>query len=281
LVDWITGDGEKMQGKLYLPENLDKTKKHPMLVYFYERSSHGLYSHHIPQPNWSIINISYCVSNGYIVFVPDISYHKEGFPGECAYSSIVTGTLAMLQKFPFIDKDNMALQGQSWGGYQIAYLVTRTNLYKCAMAGAPVTNMTSAYGGMRWGSGMSRMFQYEKTQSRIGGTLWNKTIEYIENSPVFFAPKIETPLLIMHNDNDGAVPWYQGIELFNAMRRLSKPVWMLVYNKEEHNLRKRPNRKDLSKRTMQFFDYYLKGAKIPVWMDKGIPAHKKGEIHGY
>jgi len=281
LVDWITGDGEKMQGKLYLPENLDKTKKHPMLVYFYERSSDGLNGHHVPQPNWSIINMSYCVSNGYIVFVPDITYHKEGFPGECAYSAIVTGTLSMLQKYPFIDKDNMALQGQSWGGYQIAYLVTRTNLYKCAMAGAPVSNMTSAYGGMRWGSGMSRMFQYEKTQSRIGGTLWNKTIEYIENSPIFFAPKIETPLLIMHNDHDGAVPWYQGIELFTCMRRLNKPVWMLVYNKEEHNLRKRANRKDLSKRTMQFFDYYLKGEPIPEWMNKGIPAHKKGEINGY
>ncbi len=281
LVSWITGDGEKMQGKLYIPENIDKSQKYPMLVYFYERSSHKLHQHSVPRPSWSIINIPYCVSNGYIVFVPDISYNKEGYPGESAYSSIVTGTLAMLQKFPFIDKNNMALQGQSWGGYQIAYLITRTNLYKCAMAGAPVSNMTSAYGGIRWKTGMSRMFQYEKTQSRIGGTLWDNIIEYIENSPIFFVPKIETPLLIMHNDSDGAVPWYQGIELFNAMRRLEKPVWMLVYNNEKHNLVRRANRKDLSKRTMQFFDYYLKGSKEPEWMKNGVPAHKKGEIDGY
>jgi len=281
LVDWTSGDGEKLQGLLYKPENFDPNKKYPMLVYFYERTSDRMHRHHVPQPNWSIINPSYCVSNGYLVFMPDITYPKVGYPGESAYSSIVTGTLAMMDRYDFIDKENIALQGQSWGGYQIAYLITRTDLYKCAMAGAPVTNMTSAYGGMRWGSGMSRMFQYERTQSRIGGTLWNSTLQYIENSPVFFAPKIKTPLLIMHNDNDGAVPWYQGIELFVAMRRLQKPCWMLTYNDEAHNLRKRPNRVDLSIRTMQFFDYYLKGKPAPVWMTDGIPAVKKGKFDGY
>lgn len=281
LVKWTSGDGEELQGLLYKPENFDPNKKYPMLVYFYERTSNRLHSHHVPQPNWSIINPSYCVSNDYLIFMPDITYPKVGYPGESAYSSIVTGTLAMTYRYSFIDKDNLALQGQSWGGYQIAYLITRTNLYKCAMAGAPVTNMTSAYGGIRWGSGMSRMFQYEHTQSRIGGTLWNSTLQYIENSPVFFAPKIETPLLMMHNDNDGAVPWYQGIELFVAMRRLQKPCWMLTYNDEAHNLRKRPNRVDLSIRTMQFFDFYLKGKPEPVWMTEGIPAVKKGKEDGY
>lgn len=281
LVEWTSGDGEQLQGLLYKPENFDPNKKYPMLVYFYERSSDNLHRHFVPQPSWSIINPSYCVSNGYLVFMPDITYHKEGYPGECAYSSIVTGTLAMVDRYSFVDKNNIALQGQSWGGYQIAYLVTRTNLFKCAMAGAPVSNMTSAYGGIRWESGMSRMFQYERTQSRIGGTLWNSTLQYIENSPIFFAPKIETPLLIMHNDNDGAVPWYQGIELFVAMRRLQKPCWMLSYNDEAHNLKKRPNRMDLSIRMMQFFDYYLKGKPAPDWMVEGIPAIKKGKVDGY
>ena len=281
LVKWTSGDGEELQGLLYKPENFDPTKKYPMLVYFYERSTDRLHAHHVPQPNWSIINPSYCVSNDYLIFMPDITYHKVGYPGESAYSAIVTGTLAMADRYSFIDKKKLGLQGQSWGGYQIAYLVTRTNLFACAMAGAPVTNMTSAYGGIRWGSGMSRMFQYEHTQSRIGGTLWNSTLQYIENSPVFFAPKIETPLLMMHNDNDGAVPWYQGIELFVAMRRLQKPCWMLTYNDEAHNLKKRPNRVDLSIRTMQFFDYYLKGKPAPVWMTEGIPAVKKGKTDAY
>jgi dienelactone hydrolase len=280
LVDWTDFDGETLQGLLYLPEDFDPEKQYPMLVYFYERSSHGLYQHFIPSPSRSTINRSYCTSNGYIVFVPDITY-KDGFPGESAYNAIVSGTKAMIARFPFIDRHNMGLQGQSWGGYQIAYLITRTNMFKAAMAGAPVSNMVSAYGGIRWQTGRSRQFQYEYTQSRIGGTLWEKPFRYIENSPVFFVDKIETPLLMMHNDDDGAVPWYQGIEMFMAMRRLQKPVWMLVYNGEAHNLMEWPNRMDLSVRMYQFFDYYLKGEPAPVWLKEGIPAIQKGRMHGY
>jgi dipeptidyl aminopeptidase/acylaminoacyl peptidase len=135
--------------------------------------------------------------------------------------------------------------------------------------------MTSAYGGVRWESGRSRAWQYEKAQSRIGAPLWNALDLYIENSPLFFANKVTTPLLIMHNDADGAVPWYQGIELYSALRRLEKPVWMLTYNDEQHNLTKWKNRKDLSVRMAQFFDHYLKGEPMPVWMEKGRPATGK------
>ena len=280
LVDWIAADGLKHQGILVTPENLDTTKKYPVVVYFYERSSDRLHSYYAPKPSRSTVNWTFYASNGYVIFVPDIFY-RTGDPGLCAYEAIVTGALAMADRYKFIDVGHMALQGQSWGGYQTAFLVTRTNLFKAAMAGAPVSNMTSAYGGIRWGTGMSRMFQYEHTQSRIGGTLWNRTLKYIENSPVFFAPQVQTPLLIMHNDNDGAVPWYQGIELFMALRRLDKPVWMLEYNNEEHNLTRRANEKDLSRRMMQFFDHYLKGKPMPVWMKSGIPATEKGDKMGY
>jgi dipeptidyl aminopeptidase/acylaminoacyl peptidase len=194
---------------------------------------------------------------------------------------VVSGTQALLDRYDFIDRNRLGLDGQSWGGYQIAWLVTRTNMFRCAYAGAPVSNMTSAYGGIRWESGMSRMFQYEKTQSRIGGTLWEKPMQYIENSPLFYVPKINTPLLLMHNDADGAVPWYQGIELFMALRRLEKPAWMLSYNDEAHNLVKRPNRKDLSIRKMQFFDHYLKDKDMPYWMKNGLTQTEKGKIDGY
>ena len=176
----------------------------------------------------------------------------------------------------------MGLQGQSWGGYQTAYLVTQTSMFRAAMAGAPVANMTSAYGGIRWESGWSRAWQYEKAQSRIGGTLWDATPLYIENSPLFFAPKVTTPLLIMHNDADGAVPWYQGIELFSALRRLNKPVWMLTYNNEEHNLTKWKNRKDLSVRLAQFFDHYLQGRTDAGVDGEGTqrPRQTENDVHG-
>ncbi len=170
----------------------------------------------------------------------------------------------------------MGLQGQSWGGIQVAQIITMTPMFAAAWAGAPVANMTSAYGGIRWSSGLNRQFQYEKTQSRIGATLWERPDLYIENSPLFHLPKVSTPLVIMANDNDGAVPWYQGIELFTGLRRLGKPVWMLNYNGEEHNLEERKNRKDIQIRQQQFFDWLLKGEKPAKWLVEGVPAVNKG-----
>lgn len=280
LVEWMDFNNRALQGLLYLPENFDPNNKYPMVVYFYERSSDGLHQHFIPAPSRSIINRTFFTSNGYIVFVPDIFY-TEGFPGQSAYNAVVSGTKAMVERFPFIDRSNMGLQGQSWGGYQVAFLITRTNMFRAAMAGAPVSNMISAYNAIRWESGRSRQFQYEETQSRIGGSLWEKKELFIENSPIFFADRIQTPLLMMHNDNDGAVHYFQGIELFLAMRRLSLPVWMLVYNNEEHNLTRWPNRMDLSIRMQQFFDHFLKGAPAPVWLKHGLPALQKGRMTGY
>lgn len=280
LVKWTTPKGKSLEGLLVTPENMDVNKKYPVLIYFYERSSDNLHQHVTPRPSRSIINWAYCASNDYVVFIPDITY-ETGKPGESAYDAIVSGAESMAAQFSFIDKERMALQGQSWGGYQTAWLITRTDMFKCAMAGAPVSNMTSAYGGIRWQSGRSRIFQYERTQSRIGSMLWDDIDGYIENSPLFFAPNVNTPLLMMHNDNDGAVPWYQGIEYFMALRRLNKPVWMLVYNNEEHNLVRRANTKDLTIRMMQFFDHYLKDAPMPEWMQNGIPAIDKGKKTGY
>jgi len=278
LVEWTSGDGERLQGLLYKPDNFDPSAKYPMMVYFYERNSDNLHRHWAPAPSRSIINITFYVSRGYVVFVPDIPY-KIGFPGESAYSAVVPGVTHILD-MGFVDPARIGVEGHSWGGYQTAYLVTRTNIFAAAEAGAPVSNMTSAYGGIRWASGLSRMFQYEHTQSRIGGTLWNALHRYIENSPLFFADKVQTPLLMMHNDEDGAVPWYQGIEFFVALRRLGKPVWMLNYNGEAHGLRQWKNQKDWAIRMQQFFDHYLKGAPAPVWMVRGVPAVEKGRTLG-
>lgn len=276
---WTAFDGTKLDGIIYKPENFNPNKKYPVILYFYERRSDNLHRYYSPQPSASIVNMSYLVSNDYVVFVPDIVY-KEGYPGQSAYNAIVSGAEA-IAKLPYVDAKNMGIQGQSWGGYQVTYLITKTNMFKVAMGGAPVSNMTSAYGGIRWKSGLNRAFQYEKTQSRIGKTLWEGLDLYLENSPLFGIPNIETPLLMMHNDEDGAVPYYQGIEMFMGMRRLGKPVWLLVYNKEQHNLRKVKNKQDLSIRMMQFFAHYLKGKPAPKWMTKGVSAVDKGKDFGY
>ena len=279
LFEWTSLDGQRLQGLLIKPENFDPNKKYPLIVNFYERNSNRLNYHRPPYPNRSQITYAFYASRDYVIFNPDIPY-RIGYPGESAYNAVVSGTSALVNE-GFIDEDRIGLQGHSWGGYQIADILTRTNLFKCAESGAPVVNMVSAYGGIRWGSGLSRMFQYEKTQSRIGGTLWEMPLRFLENSPIFSLDKINTPVLILHNDNDSAVPWYQGIEFFMGMRRLNKPAWLLNYNGEPHWPLKLENRIDFQIRMSQFFDHYLQGSPMPEWMTKGVPAINKGIITGY
>ncbi|MYE16409.1 MAG: S9 family peptidase [Gemmatimonadetes bacterium] len=278
IVEWHSNDGTPLQGILFTPDGFDPSTQYPMMVYFYERMSDGVHQYRSPRPGGSSVSVPFYVSRGYVVFIPDIPY-EIGYPGESALDAVVPGVLSLVAR-GFVKEDRIGVQGHSWGGYQIAYMITKTNLFAAAEAGAPVSNMTSAYGGIRWQSGMSRMFQYERTQSRIGGTLWESTNEYLHNSPVFYADKIHTPLLMMHNDEDGAVPWYQGIEMFVAMRRLQKPVWMLNYNGQGHGLSREADRKDWAIRMQQFFDHYLMDAPAPVWMEEGVPAILKGKTLG-
>lgn len=278
LFSWKAYDGKLATGIVYKPADYQPGKKYPMIAYFYETLSDGLFNYLPPAPTPSRLNIPFFVSRGYIVLAPDIRYTK-GYPGKAAYDYVVSGARALVKR-GWVDSTKMGIQGQSWGGYQVAHIITRTPLFAAAWAGAPVANMTSAYGGIRWESGMNRQFQYEKSQSRIGATLWEKPQLYIENSPLFHLPKVKTPLVIMSNDNDGAVPWYQGIEMFTAMRRLGKKVWMLNYNGEAHNLVERKNRKDIQIREQQFFDWLLKGEKPTVWLTDGVPAIEKGRTWG-
>ncbi len=278
LYDWTDLHGNTLQGLLVKPDDFDPSKKYPLLVNFYERSTDGLHGHRAPYPGRSTINYPFYVSKGYVIFNPDVPY-RIGYPGESALNSVISGVTALINE-GFIDKEKVGVQGHSWGGYQVAHLLTKTDIFTCAEAGAPVVNMFSAYGGIRWGSGMSRMFQYEQTQSRIGGTIWEYPIRYLENSPLFFLDKVNTPVLIMHNDEDGAVPWYQGIEYFVGLRRLGKPCWLLNYNGEPHWPVKLENRIDFNVRMQQFFDHYLMDAPMPVWMDKGVPAVEKGILQG-
>ncbi len=268
LMSYETIDGVKLQAALYKPESFDSSKKYPLLVYIYERLSQNLHNFVDPKPGTSI-NIAYYVSNGYLVLTPDIVY-TVGSPGQSALKCVLPAIQALVNK-GFVNEKAIGIQGHSWGGYQTAYLITQTNRFRAAEAGAPVGNMISAYNGIRWGSGLPRQFQYEQTQSRIGGSLWEYPLRFVENSPIFMADRVQTPLLILHDDQDDAVPWYQGIELFLSLRRLGKEAYLFNYNGELHGLRKRHNQKDYTVRMQQFFDHFLKGAPKPEWMEKGIP----------
>ncbi|HEY0929736.1 MAG TPA: prolyl oligopeptidase family serine peptidase [Gemmatimonas sp.] len=273
LVSWYNGDGIPLRGLLYKPENFDASKQYPMVVYYYEKLTDGLHGYQAPSGRNTVNPLVYN-SLGYIVFMPDIVY-TDGQPGPSAAKSIIPGVQSLIQK-GFVDPKRIGITGQSWGGYQSAYLVTVTNMFAAAVPNATVVNMTSAYGGIRWASGLARAFQYEHTQSRIGGSLWQYPERFIENSPLFRLDRVTTPVLFMANDNDGAVPWYQGIEFYVAMRRLQKEAYMLVYNGDEHNPTKRANQKDIDQKMQDFFAVKLQGADAPSWMVRGIPYLEKG-----
>jgi dipeptidyl aminopeptidase/acylaminoacyl peptidase len=268
LVAFKNVDGVPLKGMLLKPENFDPHRKYPLIVYIYERLTQGLHGFRNPSPGTSI-NPTFYVSNGYLIFMPDIVY-TTGYPGQSALKCVLPGIQAVVDK-GFVDENAIGIQGHSWGGYQIAFMVTQTNRFKAAAPGAAVSNMTSAYSGIRWGSGLPRQFQYEHSQSRIGGSLWEYPMRYLENSPVFRADRVQTPLLMINNDEDDAVPWYQGIEFYLALRRLGKEAYLFSYNGEKHGLRKRINQRDYTRRLQEFFDHFLKGAPAPEWMEKGIP----------
>ena len=268
LVRYKSADGVPLQGVLIKPDNFDPKKKYPMIVYLYEKLSDTVHNFQNPGPGTSV-NFSYYSSNDYVIFMPDIVY-KTGYPGRSAMRCIMPG-VEMLVKSGFVDENAIGIQGHSWGGYQIAYMITQTNKFKAAAPGALVSNMFSAYNGIRWGTGIPRQFQYERTQSRIGASIWDAPDKYMENSPLFYVKNVQTPVLMLHNDNDDAVPWYQGIEFYLSLRRLNKEVYFFNYNGEFHGLRKRQNQKDYSRRMKEFFDHKLKGAPAPEWMKTGIP----------
>src|SRR5262245_12650336 len=276
LVRFKNTDGVSLSAILMKPENFDPNKKYPMMVNIYEKLSQNLNNFVNPSPGTSI-NASYYVSNGYIVLMPDIVY-TIGYPGQSALKCVLPAVQAVVDK-GFVKEDAIGIQGHSWGGYEIAYMITQTNRFRAAAPGAPVVNMTSAYSGVRWETGLPRQFQYEHTQSRIGGTLWEYPMRFLENSALFRLDRVQTPIMYVHNDNDGAVPWYQGIELFLGLRRLCKEAYMFTYNGEPHGIRRRANQKDYTRRMQQFFDHFLKGAPPPDWMEKGVPFLQKEKVN--
>ncbi|MCA0376526.1 MAG: prolyl oligopeptidase family serine peptidase [Gemmatimonadetes bacterium] len=273
MVSWLNGDGIPLRGLLYKPENFDPSRQWPMVVYYYEKLTDGLHGYSAPSGRNTVNPLVYNAL-GYLVFMPDIVY-TDGQPGPSAAKAVIPGVQSLIQK-GFVDPRRIGITGQSWGGYQSAYLITVTNMFAAAVPNATVVNMTSAYGGIRWGSGLARTFQYEHTQSRIGGSLWQYPERFIENSPLFRLDRVTTPVLFMANDSDGAVPWYQGIEFYVAMRRLQKEAYMVNYNGDEHNPTKRANQKDIDKKMQEFFGVKLLGQDPPSWMQRGIPYLEKG-----
>lgn len=266
VVSWESPRGDSLQGYLIKPDNYDPDKKYPVIVFFYEQMSDRAFTFWQPRI-FHLISYQIYFPDDYVFFLPDIKY-EEGNPGFDALAAINSGCQYLIDE-GIAHPDKIGLQGHSWSGYQAAFMITQTDMYAAAVVGAPVGNMTSAYSGIRIGSGLARQFQYEKYQSRIGGNLWDSLDNYINNSPIFHAPKANTPMLIYHGDVDEAVPFSQGVELFLAFRRLNKEAILLEYDNEPHHPRKYENKLDYAIKMKEFYDHFLLGKPAPKWIKEG------------
>ncbi|GAB3651583.1 prolyl oligopeptidase family serine peptidase [Echinicola sediminis] len=270
LVDYASDKGDKLQGALLLPANYVEGKQYPTIVYYYEKLSANLHNWIPPNFSGTGWNPNVYTSNGYAVFMPDITYTLDD-PGMSAVWCVLPAVKAAIET-GIIDPSNIGIHGHSWGGYQTAFLITQTDMFKAAAAGAALTNMISMYDLIYWNSGNGNMAIFESSQGRFTGGPWENWESYERNSPIYHVKNVHTPLLMLHNDKDGAVDFTQGLEYYNALRRLQKPVVMVQYKGENHGLSKLENKKDYSVRMMEFFDHHLKGKAAPAWLESGVKA---------
>jgi acetyl esterase/lipase len=266
LVDYTSAKGDKLQGALHLPANYEKGKSYPTLVYFYEKMSQTAYQYARPSANG--FNPSVYTSNGYAVFNPDITY-KLNDPGMSAVWCMVPAVKAAIAT-GVVDPKHIGIHGHSWGGYQTAFIITQTDMFAAAIAGAPLTDLISMYGIIYKNNGVTNGQIFESSQGRFTTGPWDNWEAYTRNSPVASARNVKTPLIILHNDKDGAVDFTQGIEYYNTLRRLQKPVVLLEYIGENHGLAKRANQKDYTVRMKEFFDHFLMGKPMPQWYAEGV-----------
>ena len=266
LIDYKSTNGDKLQAALLLPANYVEGKSYPAIVYIYEKLSQRLNTYNAPSTRG--FSPAIYTSQGYAVLMPDIVY-KLNQPGQSSVACVLPAVEAAI-KTGIVDAKKIGLHGHSWGGYQTSFLITQTDTFKAAVAGAPLTNLISMYSSIYWNSGMPNQPIFESSQGRFTSGYWDNLEAYASNSPVYHAKNVKTPLLLLHNDKDGAVDWNQGIEYFNTLRRLRKPVVMLQYKGENHGLVKLPNRKDYSYRMLDFFNHHLKGKPAPKWWLEGV-----------
>ena len=268
LIDYRSAKGDRLQGALYLPANYEPGKKYPLLVTIYEKRSQNMRTFVSPSETRAPDPALY-TSRGFAVLDPDIVY-KVNDPGMSAVWSVIPAVKAAIAT-GMIDEKNVGLWGHSWGGYQTAFLVTQTNIFKAAIAGAPLTDMVSMYSSVYWNTGGANQAIFESSQGRFTGNFIDNYDAYIRNSPAFHAKKQQTPLIILHNDKDGAVDFNQGITHFNTLRQLGKDVILLEYVGENHGLARPANQKDYAGRMTEWFDYHLKGAPPAEWIVNGVP----------
>lgn len=269
LVSYKSRWGVPLQGILVYPARYQAGSTYPMVTVIYERQSDGLHSYRFPSDT-DPYNVQMLSQKGYFVFLPDIAY-RTGHPGLSAVDCLEPAVDAVLRLRVGVDAQRIGLAGHSWGAYQTVFVLTKSKRFRAGVAGAPLTELISMSNSFYWNSGVPNVEIFESSQGRMGVPWWEALQDYMANSPLFQIQGLQAPLMVVFGDQDGAVDWHQGQYLYNTLRRMGKPLVMIVYRGENHFPAKPANQRDFARRSFHFFDVHLKGAKPEPWVTEGQP----------
>ncbi|HKK93172.1 MAG TPA: prolyl oligopeptidase family serine peptidase, partial [Longimicrobiales bacterium] len=265
LFDYYNEEGVRKQGTLAIPHDWEEGEQRPMLVNYYEQNSQNLHSYPTPR-NQGSPNFAGYVSDGYLVMQPDIHFRIGASHSDMLES--INLAIDVVEEMGYVDPDAIGLHGHSYSGQGNAYISTRSDRFAAIVAGAAATNMVSDFNAL-WG-GSNNAHNYDTYgQGRFGVGLYEDMDLYVDQSAVHHAETMNTPLLLLHGEDDSTVRFMHAVEFYNGLRWLEKNVVLLAYPGEGHGLRQYENQKDFQIRTRQFFDHYLRGAPRAKWMDDG------------
>ena len=246
LISYRDTDGKELFGVLFYPANYEEGKKYPMITEVYERYFDNGFN--------STLNI--LTSAGYAVLHPTVNL-RTGYPGE-AWAKGALSAINKVIEMGIADPDRLGIQGTSYGGYATVLLITQTDRFKAAINNSGKVNMVSFY-TQSPRLGVRNTHAPEKSQDRIGGTMWEFPERYLAHSAVLYADRINTPLLCITGDQDPNVEAFQSQEIYYALRRLDKKVvWLRYHNGAHGGPQTIDERKDMYQRMIAWYDKYLK-----------------------
>jgi dipeptidyl aminopeptidase/acylaminoacyl peptidase len=246
LIAYRDADGKRLYGVLRYPVNYQQGQKYPTIFEIYETFFDNGFNG----------RAAFLANHGYAVFHPSVNL-VVGRPGE-SWAKGVTAAANKLIDLGVADADRLGVHGTSYGGYATVLLLTETDRFKAAINISGKVNMVSFYTDSPR-LGVRNTHAPEKSQDRIGGTLWEYPERYLEHSAIMRADRIKTPLLNITGDQDPNVPASQSREIYYALRRLGRDVEWVRYANGGH---RPPNSVsesiDFETRILRWYDTYLK-----------------------
>lgn len=259
-------NGIKTKGYLCYPTDYTPGQKYPMVVHIYERQFAYLNDYVNPslltEDGFNVTNV---INNGYFVLYPDIIY-DYGNLAESVTKSILNAVDEVLKKGD-VDSNRVGLIGHSFGAYESDLIITQTDRFAAAVAGAAWTDLVSSYLYVSGSRRQPDFYRAEENQIRIGKSLYEDMQSYLKNSPVLLAQNVRTPLLGWTGEDDTHINALQSKEFYLALRRLNKEHTLLIYPQEGHEMATKKNAEDLNIRILQWFNHYLKNEQRKDWMN--------------